>query len=66
LKLSLSLIAGVTLAYLVGFLEPHGAHGHGAPQPGAAAHDNDHDHDHGHAPGAHDGHDHASETKKKQ
>ena len=74
LKLSLSLIAGVTLAYLVGFLEPHGAHGHGAPQPGAAAHDHDHDHDHGqshddahgHAPGAHDGHDHASETKKKQ
>ncbi len=52
LNLSLCLVAGVLLAYAVGFLEPSGAHVHAHGTPAASGHD--HGHDHAQGAGAHD------------
>lgn len=51
LKLSTALLAGVALAYAIGFVEP--AHEHGAPdgRPTAASHAPDHPADHAHEHG---------------
>lgn len=43
-KLTLALLAGVLLAYGIGFLEP--AHSHGDHSHGGDSHSHDHDHDH--------------------
>jgi len=50
LKLSSALLLGVTLAWLIGFLEPEHAHSHGAlgTQTSRSEHDHAHDHAHDH------------------
>jgi zinc and cadmium transporter len=60
LKLSISLIAGVALAWAIGIFETHGHdhhHGPGSKHPATESRSHDHDHGHGHG---HDDHDHAA------
>lgn len=62
-KLSLSLLLGVTTAYGIGFLEPDHAHNHGSHSHGAQDHD-EHSHtDHKHDAHDHDGHEHNSPSE---